>query len=54
MAIFIALWWLCSYLAIDGNNVIYSEWHLLLQLYKGGVRKGGGVWGRLGLDKYFS
>lgn len=29
MAIFIALWWLCSFLAIDGNDIIHSGTYCL-------------------------
>lgn len=36
MAIFIALWWLCSYLAKDGNDIIHGGYYCF------GCRIGGG------------
>lgn len=41
MAIFIALWWLCTYLAIDGNDIMHGGYYCFS--YTTGVGVGAAV-----------
>lgn len=56
MAIFIALWWLCTFLAIDGNDIMHGGYYCFSYTTGagGGGQKGGGVREGLGLDYLFS